>query len=228
MIILLLALLFLVENRVSAMLTGFSTTEMDEQTKQRIVTSLELSLLDKEPKKKPVCCFDVNEKEQIAIGWATGTSNKKIIGVYLPDGTFLYGYQFYISGDFGVEWDKETLIIYIVRGDTAISINANGTIDEIRKIENTIENNSYWIHSVKARQREVGTNLFIRKSNMGPFNLIASSSSQIIKIDVSGKKTLVYDVNRAYLIRIAAKTILVALFVVLVITRIVLSIKKKS
>ena len=225
LILLVLAFLLLEGHSVYAMTTGFSTTEIDNDTRQHIISSIALTPLDKEPKKMPVCCFDVNEDERLVLGWDTNTSGKKVIAVYQSDGSFLYGYSFYVSGSFGVQWDNENILLYSVRGNVAISIHADGTIAEIREIEDTIENNSYW-YAVNSWQRTVGTDRFLRKCSMGPLNLVAFASSQIIKIDAAGTETMIYDVNQEYLIKVIAVTLFVVLFVAYTLITIVQTIKK--
>ena len=184
--------------------TGFTTNELPSEDKQTFLSNFELTLLTEEPQKNAVACFDVNEDGLVAIG--TENASKKSILIYTSNGTFQYGYEFDSSGSFGVEWDGNNIIIYLIRSDLAVLTDEKGTVLELYEIENTIENNSYWNHSVFTPQREVNNSRYIMKNDMGLLNVLASSYSQVVKIDNNENETIIYDFSDQY----AAKVIVIS------------------
>ena len=201
-------------NRVSAMNTGFTTEEMTPEEQERFLSNVDLSLIIKEPKKRAIKRFDVNDDGLIAIG--SEDSMGKFISVYTSDGTFQYGYRFDCSGDFGVEWDDDNIIIYFVRSDVAALYDDKGENIELREIQNTIDNNSYWNHVVYSNQRTVNGCQYTLRNDMGLFNFIASSYSQLVKTDADGSVSIIYDVNTEYTITVVMVFTAVVLFIIFV------------
>lgn len=103
-------------------------------------------------------------------------------------------------------------------------VDGNGTIPELREIENTTENNSYWNHSVFSTQRTVGEYKYIIKNDMGPFNIFASSYSQLVAEDEQGNQTILYNVNNARM----TKTIIIFIAVIAFVATAVTVITVKS
>lgn len=177
---------------VNAMNTGFSTEEVSEKTRNRFVSNIELSLLTTEPVKKGIQCFDVNEKGMVAIG-QNGADDKRVC-IYDSDGKFLYGYTFDVSQSFGVEWDGEYINIYFVRSDVIISLDSDCNVLDIKKIQNTMDNNTY-SDKLKHLTRSIGDTTYLVRNDMGIFNLIALSYSQVVTIDSTGAERIIYDIN---------------------------------
>lgn len=197
-----------------AMNTGLSTEIIPDDEVQTILSRFDISMLTIEHEKRPIECFDVNEKGMIAVGYSSSfISNEKNICVYSNDGTFLYGYQFDDSGSFAVEWDEDRLIIYFVRSGLAVAVNKTGEIEAIEKIQNTIDNNSYWNHTIRSKKRVVGDTTYRLKNNMGALNLVASSYSQVVVEKADGVKTVIYDATTYHLI-----TLIILIIVALTIT----------
>lgn len=184
-----------------AMDTGFSTQMMQPDEQKTFTTNIQLEKSEKAPvKKNGIVCFDVNEDGLIAAG--IKDSSRKSISVYNSFGEYQYGYNFNCNQSFGVEWEGNNLIIYFVRSDVAALVDQSGTILELQKIENTIDNNSYWNHFVFATQRTVDNDKYIIKNDMGLFNIFASSYSQLVVEDAQGNQTILYDVNNAQMTKI--------------------------
>lgn len=178
----------------SAMNTGFTTCDMEPDIQQTFLSNNDLALLTTEPEKQSIVCFDVNDDGLLLIG--SGNFENKTVSVYTPDGVFKYGYKFTSSGSFGVEWDVDNIIIYFVRSDVAALVDSTGEILELKTIENTIENNSYWNHSVYSEERTVNGNKYVMKNNMGVLDVFATSYSQIVRTDSAGNSMTVYDVGQ--------------------------------
>lgn len=209
-----------------AMTTGFSTEEVEPNIQQNFLSNINLKVTTEEPKNETISCFDVNEHELIAIG--SEDSSKKTVSIYKNDGTFQYAYTFNCSGSFGVEWDDNNLIIYFVRSDIAASFDRNGTNLEIREIQDTIDNNSYWNHSVFSTRKSIDDKQYIIKNSMGLFNVFASSYSQLIETDNNKNIKLLYDVSKMYETRMIITFLSVVILGILTIVIIMLPFIKKK
>ena len=200
----------------NAINTGFLTDELPEKVQNQFVENIELRLIETEPTKSSVVCFDVNENQMIAVGQKS--SDRKIICVYSSDGIFQYGYTFNCSGDFGVEWDKDNLNIYFVRSDVVISVSQDGEISNVLEVTNSIENNSYVNHFIYATERTIGDTTYLMRNDIGILNWIATSYSQIIIKDISGAENIIYDVNSVQLLSTILSIIFVFAIVIVAVT----------
>lgn len=203
---------------VFAMNTGFSTSEMSTKDQQTFLSNIRLSALSNEPQKGAIACFDVRESGLIAVG--TAVAENKYLLVYNAAGEFQYGYSFQCNQSFGIQWDNENIMIYFVRSDVAASFCPDGTPAELKRIENTVENNSYWGHFVFAEEKTVGNNRYIL-NNRGLLNVFASSYSQLLRIDQNGTETLIYDVSKAQTAKAVLIMAAVLIFVAVVVAGIV-------
>ena len=223
---LVLALIRIENMGVLAMATGFSTENMESERQQRFLSNIGLYVTEIPPEKNMIECFDVNEDGMIALG--SQNSNEKTVSIYKRDGTFQYAYHFTCNGSFGIEWDDSNVIIYFVRSDVAASFDRHGANIEICEIPNTIENNSYWNHSVFSTQRTVGDKQYEMKANRGILGFFATSYSRIIENDGNGNTTVLYDVSSEATVRIAVILIGVVLFATFAVYMIVLELKKQQ
>ena len=217
-------LLCVAGGNVFAMNTDFSTEDMQPENQKSFLSNLNLHLITEEPKKNTIKCFDVNDNGLIVIGCED--FSKKTVSVYSEAGIFKYGYVFEDSGSFGVEWDGDNIIIYFVRSDVAASFDPLANNVELRKIQNTTDNNFYWNYSVFSEHRTISTNEYTIKNNMGFFNIFSSSYDQLIKTDEEGNTTIIYDAGNGHMIKIILILIVVFVFAGLVIYRVILEFKK--
>lgn len=197
-----------------AMNTGFSTSEMNVKEQSVFLSNINLSPIYDEPPKSAITCFDVSKNGLIAIGFTS--SENKYISVYDTTGKFQYGYTFNCNQSFGVQWDNADLIIYFVRSDVAASFSSDGTNIELKKIEDTADNNSYWNHFVFSKEKTIDGNKYTIKNNMGPLNIFASSYSQLLRTAPDGNETIVYDASATQATKTIFIFIAVLLFIVLV------------
>lgn len=202
-----------------AMNTGFSTNEMNSKDQLTFLSNINLSLITNEPQKSSIACFDVSNNGLIAIG--SETSEKNFISVYDATGEFKYGYVFNCNQSFGVQWDGINLMIYFVRSDVAALFDPKGVNIELRTIEDTIDNNSYWNHTVFSKEKTVNGNRYTIKNTMGLFNIFASSYSQLIETDSDGNETIIYDFSTSQTTRTILIFIAVFTFVTFVIAIII-------
>lgn len=210
---------------IFAMETGFSTTELSNNSATSFISNINLKKIDSYTPKNEIECFDVNSNEMIALGFKN--SENKTIGIYNTEGIFQYGYEFQCYGTFGVEWDNDNLNIYFVRENIAISVNSDGIIQSILEIQNTTENNTYWNKNVFQKEKTVDQKKFLLQNNKSFFSNINSSSySQIISIDAYGNEKIIYNVNTEQTIKdidisigIIFTFIIVAIIAIIKITR---------
>lgn len=209
---------------VSAMETGFLTEEMSEEEKTKFLSNVNITLLNAEPQKRGINCFDVNEDGMIAIG--TSESEKKYISIYDSKGIFQYGYTFHSSGSFGVEWDGNNIIIYWVRSDVAACVDSGGKLIDISKIPNSTENDSYWRNFVFIRERKIGDDRYKMVNGDDVLGFLASSYSQIIHTNENGDIRIIYEIDESYSVEVLTILIGVILFVGFVIYKMVLEFRK--
>ena len=215
-ILLLLTILTNEGVKVSAVNTGFSTESMPENEMSSFLKNTIVSILNTEPERKPIDCFDINENGVIAIG--SSDFENKTICIYSNNGQFLFGYRFKCNGEFGVEFAKNDLVIYFVRSNVAMAVNHMGEVVEIQEIQNTPENNSYWNNHVLSNSRKIGDTEYSLKNNFGILNVFASSYSQLIVREANGEERILYDVNSSYFSRLLFMFICVLLIICLVVT----------
>ena len=103
-----------------------------------------------------------------------------------------------------------------MRSDLAVNINSAGEIESIHRIQNTIENNSYWNDSVFSTTRKIGDTEYILRNDMGALNLFASSYSQLISTNIRGDEKIIYDVNSDQFARVILIATVVIVFICLV------------
>lgn len=203
----------------NAMNTGFSTEELSEETKNMFISNISISPLKAEPAKKDILCFDVNEQGMIAIGQKD--SQRKEVCVYTSQGEFLYGYTFNCTQSFCVEWDEQYVNIYFVRSDVIISLDSDGNILDVKKTLDTIDNNSYINSLLFSTTRTVGNTTYLIRNDMGIFNWIAPSFSQIVTIDETGTESIIYDVNSMQFTKMIITTSFIFVFVLVAIAVII-------
>lgn len=215
-IILVLLLLFNGGVDILAVDMGFSTESMSEDEIETFLKNVNISILENEPSKKAIDCFDVNENGEIAIG--SSDFENQTVCVYTNDGDFISGYSFECTGNFGIELDKDVINLYFVRSDVAVTINPTGEIERVCRIQNTAENNSYWNNCVFATKRRIGDTEYTLKNDMKIFNVFASSYSQLITTSQNGEESIIYDVNSAEFVKTALAFTGVLIFVGLVVS----------
>ena len=203
---------------VSALNTGFSVVDISEEEQEKIEGNLQLTLITSEPTKFPVACFDVREDGMLVIGCDAGPY-KKTICVY-NQGEFQYGYTFKSAGTFGVEWDGDLINLCTVRSSLVISIDANGRILQISKIEDTYANNSYW-YDVGANKKSVQDQTYAIQNDLGLLNLFAINYSQLTSTNADGQTTVLYDARTIASAVSLILTIAIPVFVVIVVVGVI-------
>ncbi len=229
LLLLLLLIGFSSTTEVKAINTGFATSELSDETKNTFLSNFSITPLTEKPEKRQVLCFDVSEQGLIAVGQEG--SRAKEVCVYTSEGEYLYGYSFSCSQSFAVEWGEQRLNIYLVRSDVIISLDSDGNILDIKRVQDTIDNNTYRNSLLYSTKRIVGDTTYIIRNDMGILNFWAISYSQIVTIDKSGTECIIYDVNSKQLTSMIVTICLVIIFltcIVAVITREFIKVRRKS
>ncbi len=222
-LVMLFVSLFIGTIAVHAVNTRFSAEQLSEKDKSTFLSNVDISLLEEEPQKQSIVCFDVNGDEKIALGYSD--SESKTICVYSQN-EFLYGYEFGCAGDFAVEWDRDSINIYFVRSDIIVTVNKKGDILDIAKVQNTTENNRYRNYLLHSTERLVDDRKYSLKNDMGVLNFAVSSYSQMIVADADGTETILFDVNSSQLAKTVAVSVLITMYVCTAIVVIVKGYKK--
>lgn len=199
--------------------TGFQTSEISEDKLDSYLNNLSVSQLTEAPENLAIKSFDVSKNGLIALGSQTG--QECYLHIYDSNLDFLYGFYFNCSGTYQIEWNNDYINIYYVRSDIAATYNRNGEIISIAKIDNTIDNNSYW-NALRSNKRQVNNTEFKAKNDTGILNFFQTSYSQLVKIDDLGNEIVLYNVSNFQL----TKTITIFVVMSLLLAIVILIIKK--
>ena len=120
------------------------------------------------------------------------------------------------------------LYIYLVRSNLAIAIDADGTIIEVKEIQDTINNTYYWHRRVWQSQKKLGNAEYVLRNDMGPLNVFAASYSQLVVTNEKGETRIIYDVNSEALIKKLIRIIAIMGFVCFVVVSIIWEFKKQK
>ena len=167
---------------------GLKSQDLSRDQQEAIWRNLTLSPLDSEVQALPIACFDVQNSGRIALGF--GGSTEKYVCIYGPDGEFQHGYSFTCNGSFGVRWEQDNLILYLVRSSTQVLISPEGEFLGAAKFADSADTSVYLNQIVFATERTVGEKTYTLRSNWGVF---ASSYSRLLAIDDSGNEQILYD-----------------------------------
>lgn len=210
--ILILLLIFIGSFAPSFAEDSLTIIPISESKKQALLENESFFYITKEPAKRAIKCFDVHPDGDVAIGSAKST--EKTVCVYSSQGLFKYGYRFHSSGDYGVEFEGENLVIWFLRSDIAFTINPTGGIVEVREFENTKEYSSYWRDKLRSKTRKIEERVYTIKNDRGFLNAFGSSYSQLILTDENGETHILYDVNADQFPAMVLKFVLIAILVI--------------
>ena len=176
---------------VLAMNTGFSIDLLTDEEQNDISKNIEISVLTEEPEKDAIQCFDVSDNGTVVIG--SGFFVNKTVCVYSCDGIFQYGFTFSSTGSFGVGLDGNNVIIYFVRSDLAVSVNPQGEIVDIARIQDTRENATHWNKIIDSAKRSVGNAVYELRGDNGSLNPFTSDYSRLVVVSPDGAEVTFYQ-----------------------------------
>ncbi|MBQ9859462.1 MAG: hypothetical protein IJO76_02140 [Clostridia bacterium] len=180
---------------VGATSQGYPTHPISKERREELSNSINLSKMTKEPEKRGVECFAVNEEGLLAVG--LGALSKKEIAVYSPDGVFQYGYTFNKDGEFGIEWENDQIVIYFIRGDFAVAVTAEGKIERIVEILPPDSDSAYRKHPAFATKQMANEKEYVLKNGLGFWSFFVSGYTQIEVTDSLGNVQTIYDADQS-------------------------------
>ncbi len=179
--IIIILMLLLVPVQSFAMETGFITNEITEEEYLEYEGNIDISLMLENDTYYVVECFDVNDNGLIAIA-GSRFNNKKIL-IYSSNGEFLYGYEFNIHGDFGIEWDNDNLNMYTFRGEIIFSLDKDANIVEMARISDDYQNEEYSRDNIFSALKQINGITYV------------SLNSKLTAIDQNGEETVIYEAS---------------------------------
>lgn len=165
---------------------SFDTSELSAEEIDEI--SISVTMLDEEPPKERIICFDVNGDGSYAIG--TGTESVKTIVVYSSDNKFMYGFRFYANGSFAVIYQDDKINVLLVRSDLLIEINPNGEIMTITQISNTTDNNVRLSDLLNRSTIEINGRIYSVEDRK---LLVVPEYAKLVVSDSYGKEKVLYE-----------------------------------
>lgn len=225
-IIILIILLSLVLSAYASSLYGFESIKLSENEINQIWDKLNIKNLSTnislDDINLPIISFDVSDEEMIILGFKNNQviiiDKNKIIQTYL---------EFSNNGLFYVQWKKNNILLYLVRGGIIVELTSNGQlINMIKTDDNNINNNFLWNEISKKTNIDIDNSTYIVKNDMGILNIFTSSYSQLVKINSNGETVIIYNINNTQLTKIIILVIYAVLFIVLTISTISIKIIK--
>lgn len=168
--------------------------DMREEDVSDIFNRLDLKTIDEPMDHHPFSCFDVNEFGEYVLGF--GQQDTDMILVYDSDGSYVCGFSIKNSGNLGALWENGSIVLYLSRSDLAVSIDRNGKCVNIRKIQNTMQNNEFWNQVVYANRRDMNGVSFTAEN--GPFTselLHWGAYHRLVKTTPDGERVVLYDTS---------------------------------
>ncbi len=209
---------------VSAATTGLVMTPYPQERADNFLRNVQLAVLYIEPKRRAIDCFDVSDDGLVALGCSD--SRNKTVCIYTRDGVFQYGYSFFSSGSYAVEFEQDHLNIYFVRSDLAVSVMPSGEVLAVREIVMNTESSQYWDDVVSSKKRQVGDTKYELCSDLGPFGIFSADTQLVIR-EADGEEHIWYDVNKTHLVKMIHVTSAASAFVTLVVVSLSVQNKKK-
>lgn len=91
----------------------------------------------------------------------------------------------------------------------------------LRKVQNTIENNTYRNYLLCSTERTYGDTRYTVRNDMGILDVFSPSYSQLVATKSTGEEIVLYDVNAVQFEKIFTVCILAVIFFLLVVVVIV-------
>lgn len=187
----LLFCIFAVQVPTNALYATFKSSELSEKETEDIINNISFERLTKEPKKKPLECFDVNINNEFAIGFSK--HNDKTVLIYDENGIFQYGYAFKTNGSFYLKYDKltENLVIFSVRGQHMITVNETGIV-RIDEYKETADTGIYLTNEINVREKRIDDYKYEAKNKI---SLLSKSYSELERAEKDGLSIVLYKAD---------------------------------
>lgn len=172
--------------------TGLLADELLEEDIAAVFAKLKLETINQPTINTGFSCFDVNQTGTYALGFGHG--QRDCVLVYDPNGVYLYGFSFKNNGSLGLEWNGETLILYLLRSDLAVEVDANGNCVAIKKIQNSVHNSQYINNTIFANKRIINGATYSAEHWLINNELLHwGSYSRLVKNIPNGDKVTLFD-----------------------------------
>ncbi len=165
-----------------------------EEEKERLLEAYGFELFTEEPGKRAINCFDIRSDGAFAVG-ISPLLGYDSVEIYDKYGNFQYGYTFRNDGDFGIEWNGDSLAVCSVKSEFLFELNGSGTAD-VYKIAGNSGTHKNYIET--SREKTVDGIKYTRKNDFILLNVIGNTHAKIIKEMPDGKETVIYDASADY------------------------------
>ena len=150
-----------------------------------------------EPSGENIYFIDVNDQGEIIASFYRG----KKIGIYNKDGEYQYGYSLHSNGYFAAKWvdDFGTLMIYILRSDRMVILDADGNCLEMAKGIDVDANSDFWDQMLAKGVDQINDTIYYMK-NENLISALGGGYSQLIRRDADGTEHILYDAGKSNLV----------------------------
>lgn len=171
----------------------FETTDLSENEVNQIWQNINLrkssDLKSLDSIELPIVSFDVSKDGIILLGFK---ENKIAIS---NSNNVLTLFEFDNDGSFYVQWNDGNILLMLVRGSIVIEFSQDGQLINMVKTDDSSVKTIPMESNSKRKSVNIGQASYYVKNDMGIFNFLASSYSQLITEDSQGNQTILYDVN---------------------------------
>lgn len=199
-----------------------STCPIDKKEATDIITALNFRKENSEKIFSSISCFGINE-ESIALGCSDG--GREYINIYDEYCNYEYSYSFDSYGSFGLEFQNDTLLVYLLRENIVVSINKDIETIEVKSVVENDENQEYLDDFVYSKAKVCnGNKYYLSTGGL----LFSPSYSQLIKVDENDNKEILFDFTKDNFINLFVFGAATLLFICIVLVLIYRNIKRKN
>lgn len=199
-----------------------STSPIGKEETTNIITSIDFRKENSEKIFSSISCFAIND-ESIALGFNDG--DRKYINIYDDYCNYEYSYSFDNYGSFGIDFQNDTLLVYLLRENIVISINKDITTIEVKSVEENDEYQEYLDKFVCSKVKVCnGNKYYLSTGDL----LFSPSYTQLVKVDENNNKEILFDFTKDNYINLFVIGTVVLLFVCIVLLLIYSNIKRKK
>ncbi len=167
--------------------TGFTPENYEE-----IWGLISLKMILEHQGSKGFDAFDISESGCYALAFS-GYLEDYVL-VYDASGNYKYGFSMDINGRFGVKWDNDVLVLYLVASDIAIWVDEEGNCLDIKRYEYSNEISTWYRKDLFANVRELnGVTYNARNAHFNSPLVQAGSYTKLVKIMPDGEEIILFE-----------------------------------
>lgn len=170
----------------------------------------QLTLISEPHDSNGFCCFDINENGDYVLGFS-GVNDRVL--VYDANGTYQFGFSLKVNGKFGVKWEGEAIILYLVASDIAIWIDKAGNCLDIKSYHYSPEVDSFLRKNIFANTRNIDGVTYVAKHWL--FNsehLRWGKYPMLVKTTPDGEEIVLFDKTTQSIAKLLTLIILIPSF----------------